>query len=377
MKQIIVRGDEVGLWYKDGTYEKHVKAGRYRIWQPSRIEVKVVRTQGQVETELLEVIRQDTVLSKMMECIRVADHELVMVFEDQRLCAVLTSGEYGFWKFVHTYTVERISLDGPTVEARYIPYMDHALLEGKVCRIEVAPYERGVLYLNHSFEKILEPGCYNYWNGITQVSVKMVDLREKQIEINGQEILTEDKVSLRMNFICRYRISDVLQCERIDDLPRQLYTELQLVLREYVGMYPFDELLKRKREIADFVMAKMDLACERFGTEIISAGVKDLILPGDMKEIFNCVLLAEKQAQASLIARREEVASTRSLLNTARLMDENHTLYKLKELEYLQKICENIGELSVMGSGTIVELLTSLLESRGNHERAIAIGKNS
>lgn len=376
MKQIIVKDDEIGLWYKDGKYEKHIRAGRYIIWQPHRIRVEVVRARGQVEShELLEVIQQDATLSKRIEWVRVGDHELAMVFEDKRLCTVLTSGEYGFWKDLHTYTVERIDLGVPTVETRYLAYSQHPLLEGKVCSIEVAPYERGLLYMNNSFEKILEPGVYAYWKGITQVSVKVVDLREKQVEINGQEILTEDKVSLRMNFVCRYRISDLLQSEQIAALPMQLYTELQLVLREYVGMYAFDELLRKKQEIAPFVMAKMALTCERFGIELISAGVKDLILPGDIKDIFNGVLLAEKQAQASLIARREEVASTRSLLNTARLMDENHTLYKLKELEYLQKICENIGELSVMGSGTIVELLTSLLESRGNHETAI--GKNN
>lgn len=376
MKQVIVREDEVGLWYKDGRYEKHLKAGRAIVWQPHRIEVKIVRTRGQIaDRETLEVIQQDDELGKYVEIIRVEDHEFALVFEDKRLYAVLTSGEYGFWKMIHTYTVERINLGVPTVEDRYLTYMKHPLLQGKVCHIVIEPYERGILYFNNSFQKILEPGTYDYWNTATQVSVKVVDMREKQIEIGGQEILTEDKVSLRMNFVCRYCISDILQSERIADLPKQLYTELQLVLREYVGMYNFDELLGKKREVAEFVMSKLDLMCERFGIEILSAGVKDLILPGDIKEIFNCVLLAEKQAQANLIARREEVASTRSLLNTARLMDENHTLYKLKELEYLQKICENIGELSVTGSGTIVELLTSLLESRGNHETAI--GKNS
>ena len=86
-----------------------------------------------------------------------------------------------------------------------------------------------------------------------------------------------------------------------------------------------------------------------------------MILPGEIREIMNTVLIAEKRAQANVIMRREEVASTRSLLNTAKLMDENRTLYKLKELEYLEKICEKVGEISVNGSAGIVEQLGKMM----------------
>jgi regulator of protease activity HflC (stomatin/prohibitin superfamily) len=103
------------------------------------------------------------------------------------------------------------------------------------------------------------------------------------------------------------------------------------------------------------------------GIEFIYAGVKDIILPGEIKDILNTVLLAEKQAQANVITRREETASTRSLLNTARLMDENKTLYRLKELEYLEKICERIGSISLTGGGGLLEQLNTLLMSRQNN----------
>jgi regulator of protease activity HflC (stomatin/prohibitin superfamily) len=80
-----------------------------------------------------------------------------------------------------------------------------------------------------------------------------------------------------------------------------------------------------------------------------SVGVKDVILPGEMKTILNQVVEAEKVAQANLIRRREETAATRSLLNTARLMEENPTLLRLKELETLEKVTEKVGSLTVYG----------------------------
>ena len=94
---------------------------------------------------------------------------------------------------------------------------------------------------------------------------------------------------------------------------------------------------------------------------VMEAGVKDIILPGEIRDIMNTVLIAEKRAQANVITRREEVASTRSLLNTAKLMDENQTLYRLKELEYLEKICEHVGSIHVSG-GNVLEQLSALMK---------------
>lgn len=83
------------------------------------------------------------------------------------------------------------------------------------------------------------------------------------------------------------------------------------------------------------------------GIQIQSVGVKDIILPGEMKVILTKVVEAEKVAQANLIKRREETAATRSLLNTAKVMENNPTALRLKELEVLEKVTEKIGNISV------------------------------
>ena len=88
--------------------------------------------------------------------------------------------------------------------------------------------------------------------------------------------------------------------------------------------------------------------------------MRDVILTGDMKGIMNQVLIAQKQAQANVITRREETASTRSLLNTAKLMEDNEMLYKLKEMEYVEKIAEKIGEITVNGKDGMVKQLKEI-----------------
>ena len=110
-----------------------------------------------------------------------------------------------------------------------------------------------------------------------------------------------------------------------------------------------------------FVFERLKSKEKELFVEFRDAGVKDIILPGEIRDIMNTVLIAEKRAQANVITRREEVASTRSLLNTAKLMDENKTLYKLKELEYVERICENVGNINIGSGSDVLTQLTSIL----------------
>ena len=135
---------------------------------------------------------------------------------------------------------------------------------------------------------------------------------------------------------------------------RQLYITVQLALREYVAAFSFDELLEKK----DNIRLNVDVA--ELGVEVLAIGIRDIILPGDMKDIMNQVLVEEKKAQANIIMRREETASTRSLLNTARLMEDNPMLFKLKEMEYVEKIAEKINNISVSGNGVLIDQLRQI-----------------
>ena len=135
---------------------------------------------------------------------------------------------------------------------------------------------------------------------------------------------------------------------------------MQLALRECIGLMTFDELMESKEKIAEMVMAITLDKVENLGVKLTNCGVKDIVLPGDVKEIMNQVLVAEKRAQANIITRREEMASTRSLLNTAKLMEDNAMLYKLKEMEYVEKIAEKINNISLSGSGQIVDQLKQI-----------------
>lgn len=127
-----------------------------------------------------------------------------------------------------------------------------------------------------------------------------------------------------------------------------------------------DELLAQKEAAAALVREKLKEKEDFYCVELADVGIKDIILPGEIRDIMNTVLVAEKKAQANVIMRREEVASTRSLLNTARLMEENRVLYHLKEMEYLERICDKVGSISVAGGRGILEQLGEMMGTKEN-----------
>lgn len=193
--------------------------------------------------------------------------------------------------------------------------------------------------------------------------MELVDLRLQAVEVSGQDIMTRDKVSLRLNLSATYRHTDVLRAfAQLQKPAEHLYRELQFALRAAVGTRTLDELLENKTVIDDVVTAHMATKLQPFGMVVESVGVKDIVLPGDMKTILTQVVQAEKQAQANVIRRREETAATRSLLNTAKVMEDNPVALRMKELETLERVAERIDKISVFGG--LDQVLDGLVKMR-------------
>ncbi|MCS7462285.1 slipin family protein [Paenibacillus doosanensis] len=359
---ITVQNDERGLLFRDGSYIKPLMPGTYRLrpFSKERVTILGVTQPFAVPGKDVRLFLHDSVLLEELDVIRVADHEYVLHYEDGNFAGLLTAGTYAFWNVLKKHEYIRVDTRAPelpdTIEASILPK-----LSAYYQAFEVASHETGALFYNNRMIRELAPGKYYFWKGPVSVQVQTVDLRQQQMDMTGQEIMTEDKVTLRLNFVCQYRIVDPLRLLQIKSFQEQLYIQLQLILREYVGSLKLDDLLKMKQEIAAYVLTRLNGKSEEYGVQFLSAGLKDIVLPGDIKDILNTVLLAEKKAQANLITRREEIASTRSLLNTAKLMDENQTLFRLKELEFLEKICDKIGSISLTEGGNLLEQLNSLL----------------
>ena len=361
MKKVIINENQRGFLFKNGKYRKLLLPGKYRICGDRQIET--VSIFDAVESAFCppETLLADPAVAAATTVIEVAEDQIALHYSSGQLQPPLCCGKHIFWSAPDKHEFRLLDTSAMMVPDDIPKSVVHALAPLFCVKREVQDHQMGRLFINGKFIRTLEPGHYFFWKNGTTVDVDCVDMRLMCLHLSGQEILTQDKVSLRINFTCTYHVTDPVRIlSEIDNYEEQLHLAAQLALRDYVGKYTLDDILEGKDQMALYLLQKLKEKEKELFLEITDAGIKDIILPGEIRDIMNTVLIAEKRAQASVITRREEVASTRSLLNTAKLMDENETLYKLKELEYIERICENVGSLNLSG-GDILAQLTGIL----------------
>ena len=362
-QKFIVRKHERGLLFKDGDFIKFLAPGTYRYfglrrrYAVERYDLSVAAFEHRLTDYLVEAERAE--IDRLFYVVDTHADEVALVYLNEHAAAVLGPAERKlYWKGVVKVRIERFDLsEGIALDAR----LTKRLVNGRDAQVlavaSKAVYARvvpdghvGLLYVDGELTETLAAGLHAYWNVTHAVGVELVDLRVKALEVQGQEILTKDKVALRINVTATYQYVDPSKAVRaVKDPLDQLYKEIQFGLRAAVGTRKLDALLEDKTAIDRDIADHLGKRFAEIGISVISVGVKDIILPGDMKDLLGKVVEAEKAAQANVIRRREETNATRSLLNTAKVMESNGVALRLKELETLEKVTENVGNLSVVG----------------------------
>jgi len=302
--------------------------------------------------------------ARMFTIVETGDMQVALVFHDGKLARILGPGKRAlYWKASIEITSQVIDVASAPEVPKALVAAVQRLAQSLIVYATVEEGKTGLLSIDGRFVRALGPGVYAFWNVGISPRVELVDLRLQTVEIPGQEILTRDKVSIRVNVWAEYQVVDaVLAKQSVKDYAEHLYRALQLAVRQTLGRRTLEEILAEKVDIDEKVAAEVREEMAGFGVRVGAIALKDVILPGEMREILNQVVTAEKQAQANLIRRREETAATRSLLNTAKLMEDNPLLVRLKELETLEKIAEKVEKITVGGFDTLLRDLVTLRE---------------
>lgn len=287
-----------------------------------------------------------------------------VLFQDGTPRAFLRPGVHRFWTVDPSVEFRVFSVDEAMPEMTAELF---ALIPGdEFVYVVVQEFARGLEYVQGRFSRVLEPGRYALWtHPEAQVEIRVVDMRTQQIAIAGQDLMTRDKVTLRLSLSVEYAIDDPAKAALVAaEVRDSVYLMVQLAARDYVASVRLDELLEGRDQMTRFLEERALPQASRLGVRIERVGVKDVVLPGDMKVFLNRVIEAEKEAAANVILRREETAATRSLANTARVMADQPVLLRLKELDAMKEIAERIAEVRlVIGSDGLDKLLPAQLLS--------------
>ncbi len=294
------------------------------------------------------------------------NNEAGFLYVDDQLQGIVAPGEHLYmWKDAAELRLERVAInESIEVDERTLRIINRAgantasrlIRSGRTVAVKpiadltVAKDHVGLLYVNGQFIRRLESGLHGFWQFNHNVELKTFDCRTQMLDISGQEILSKDRVSLRINLSANIKVDDAeLAARSVDKVDDFIYKMLQLALREAVGTKSLDDILLDKLYVNETVKELVVHHLAAIGVSLLSVGVKDIILPGEMKAILNQVVEAQKAAEANVIKRREETSATRSLHNTAKVMENNPTLMRLKELEALEKVADKIESLTVYG----------------------------
>jgi regulator of protease activity HflC (stomatin/prohibitin superfamily) len=231
----------------------------------------------------------------------------------------------------------------------------------------------GLLFENGVLIRVLPAGRYAFsdWPWSPRREIQVIDLRERSATIKNQEILTADKVAVRLSLLLYFKVVDPKAAiQNVETYEDRIYEDVQLAARRFLATRTLDQILRDRNEISDAIREDVKTSAHTYGVEIRRADVKDLVFPGNLREIMNKVIETEREWEAALIAasKRAEVAKIdaesqakaaqqklESEEKAAKLLRENPELLRLKELDVLREIGLHGGNHFYLGMEKLVK----------------------
>jgi regulator of protease activity HflC (stomatin/prohibitin superfamily) len=218
-------------------------------------------------------------------------------------------------------------------------------------RVTVFEHQRGLRYEKGRLTEVAGPGRYVLRPGVT---VQTVDLRERVLTVAGQEVLTSDGLGLRVSVAARFSVADPrLAVTAVASYDQSLYLLLQLALRDLVSGAPLEEVLSARTQLSGRLLEATAEDAERIGLRLLSADVKDLMLPPEIRRLLSLQIEARTEGLAALERARGETAALRNLANAARMLSDNPALGTLRLLQSLESSSGNTIVLGLRPDGTL------------------------
>ena len=354
----------------NGKPARYLGPGRHRVFAPFK-QIELVRKNTDELVTELRPEQLDLVPAQDISVLHLEETQRALVSRRGRPARWLGAGEHLVW------TVDRRSVRDALgvpqiVDLVHIEIIDTSGVEAKPLRdavrafvpatdyVEITAPENTVAlrFVDGVLEAVLAPGRHAGWMTERKVAFSVIDLREQLLHVTGQEVMTKDRVTLRLNLSASYKVVDPKRVATVAREPNDvLYLAVQFAAREAVATRTLDELLASRDAIGGAIAPEVAKRASEVGLEVVAFGVKDVVLPGEMKTLLNRVIEAQKEAEANVIMRREETAAVRSMANTAKVLAENPILVRLKELEAYKELAGKIGQVHlVVGDGAMQKL---------------------
>ena len=202
---------------------------------------------------------------------------------------------------------------------------------------QINQYERGVLFTMGRYVKTKEPGWRIVWP-IFQ-SMKKVDIRVKAVDVPDQEAITKDNISVKVNAVIYYKISDAAKAViEVQDFYYAVSQLAQTTMRNAVGEVDLDKLLSSRDEVSERIKIVVDKASDPWGIKVESVELKDINLPEDMKRVIGKQAEAEREKRAVIIKAEGEVIAADNMAKAAAILSSSQGALHLRTLQTINDV---------------------------------------
>lgn len=200
-------------------------------------------------------------------------------------------------------------------------------------------YERAVVFRLGKYQKTKGPGLIVLIPFIDKI--ERVDLRVLTINVDKQEVITKDNVTVNVDAITFFRVMDaeqaVIQVERYIHATSML---AQTTLRSIVGQVELDELLANRDKINKNIQDIIDKHTDPWGIKVVSVEVRDVVLPENMKRAMARQAETERERRAKVINAEGEYQAAERLVDAAKMIQTAPAALQLRFLQTMTEVAE-------------------------------------
>ncbi len=214
---------------------------------------------------------------------------------------------------------------------------------------QVNQYERGVKFTFGKFSSVMNPGWRIVWP-VFQTYQK-VDIRVKAVDVPDQNAITRDNVSVRVNAVIYYKVSEAEKAIiEVEDFRYAISQYTQTTMRNIVGEVTLDELLSSRDKIADRIRQIVDQETDAWGLKVSNVELKDVSLPPDLERTIGKQAEAEREKRAVIINSEGELAASQNLAKAAEMLAKTPGALHLRTLQ-------SVNDMSSDQSNTVVYMI--------------------
>ncbi|CAG0884742.1 unnamed protein product [Darwinula stevensoni] len=208
-----------------------------------------------------------------------------------------------------------------------------------VCLKVVQEYERAVIF---RLGRLMSGGAKG--PGIFFIlpcvdSYTKVDLRTAVFDVPPQEILTKDSVTVSVDAVVFYRISNAtVSVANVENAHHSTRLLAQTSLRNVLGTRNLHEILSERETISGTMQTNLDEATDSWGIKVERVEIKDVRLPVQLQRAMAAEAEAAREARAKVIAAEGEQKASRALKDAADVIAESPAALQLRYLQSLQSI---------------------------------------